>query len=115
MLKKITILRERVVDWESYPFSTAAIRGLDELSISLKDLFFHRRERHRKITVLNRLSALRKYPAPVRLSKDSRSARTRASTGVIALGTVVLEIAIATPPDRSRNEPQSPPEASSRT
>lgn len=33
MLKKITILRERVEDWESYPFSVPAIAGLEELTL----------------------------------------------------------------------------------
>jgi predicted ATPase len=40
MLKKITLLRDRVNDWESYPFSVPAIRGLDELNLRSRICFF---------------------------------------------------------------------------
>ena len=40
MLKKITLLRDRVDDWESYPFSVPAIRGLEELSLRSRICFF---------------------------------------------------------------------------
>jgi hypothetical protein len=32
MLKKLTILRDRVADWNSYPFAITTIRQLEELS-----------------------------------------------------------------------------------
>src|SRR5580698_2448135 len=40
MLQKITLLRERVQDWESYPFSVPAIRGLEELDFRSRICFF---------------------------------------------------------------------------
>lgn len=40
MLKKITLLRDRVDDWKSYPFSVPAIRGLEELSLRSRICFF---------------------------------------------------------------------------
>ena len=40
MLKKITLLRDRVEDWETYPFSVPAIRGLEELSLRSRICFF---------------------------------------------------------------------------
>jgi predicted ATPase len=33
MLKTIKMLRERVENWDAYPFSVAAIRSLDELNL----------------------------------------------------------------------------------
>ena len=45
--------------------------------------------------VLKKLSARRKYPAPVFLSKDKRRARTKRIDGMIAGGAVVGEITIA--------------------
>jgi predicted ATPase len=40
VLKKITLLRDRVNDWEIYPFSVPAIRGLEELSLRSRICFF---------------------------------------------------------------------------
>jgi predicted ATPase len=40
MLKKITLLRDRVGDWDSYPFSVPVIRGLEELSLRSRICFF---------------------------------------------------------------------------
>ena len=40
MLKKITLLRDRVNSWASYPFSVPAIRGLKELSLRSRICFF---------------------------------------------------------------------------
>jgi predicted ATPase len=40
MLHKVTLLRERVEDWQSYPFSVPAIRNLTELSLSSRVCFF---------------------------------------------------------------------------
>src|SRR5215471_6030838 len=40
MLKKITLLRDRVNDWETYPFSVPAIRGLEELGLRSRICFF---------------------------------------------------------------------------
>ena len=39
MLKKITLLRDRVRDWESYPFSVPVIRNLDELTLESRVCF----------------------------------------------------------------------------
>jgi predicted ATPase len=40
LLKRITLLRERVEDWSSYPFSVPAIRELDEIQIHSRVVFF---------------------------------------------------------------------------
>jgi predicted ATPase len=40
MLKKITLLRNRVSDWESYPFCVPAIRRLEELNLRSRICFF---------------------------------------------------------------------------
>jgi predicted ATPase len=40
MLKKIMLLRDRVSDWESYPFCVPAIRCLDELNLRSRVCFF---------------------------------------------------------------------------
>jgi predicted ATPase len=40
VLKKITLLRDRVNSWASYPFSVPAIRGLEELSLRSRICFF---------------------------------------------------------------------------
>lgn len=40
MLKKITLLRDKVQDWETYPFSVPVIRGLDELILHSRICFF---------------------------------------------------------------------------
>jgi predicted ATPase len=40
VLKKITLLRERVDDWESYPFSVPTIRCLEELTLRSRVCFF---------------------------------------------------------------------------
>jgi predicted ATPase len=40
MLKKITLLRDRVGDWSSYPFTVPAIGTLEELSFTSRVCFF---------------------------------------------------------------------------
>jgi predicted ATPase len=40
VLKKIKLLRERVEDWKSYPFSVPAIGSLDELALQSRICFF---------------------------------------------------------------------------
>ena len=40
MLKKIKLLRDRVEDWKSYPFSVPAISSLDELVLRSRICFF---------------------------------------------------------------------------
>jgi predicted ATPase len=40
VLKKITLLRDKVEDWETYPFSVPAIRALDELVLHSRICFF---------------------------------------------------------------------------
>ncbi len=40
MLKKITLLRDRVEDWKAYPFSVPAISSLDELVLRSRICFF---------------------------------------------------------------------------
>lgn len=40
MLKKITLLRDRVEDWNSYPFSVPAIRCFEQLNLRSRICFF---------------------------------------------------------------------------
>jgi predicted ATPase len=40
VLKKITLLRDRVEDWKSYPFSVPAISSLEELALRSRICFF---------------------------------------------------------------------------
>jgi predicted ATPase len=49
MLKKITLVRERVESWDKYPLSLPVIRCLDELSLHSRVCLFAGRERHGKI------------------------------------------------------------------
>ena len=57
MLKKITILRERVEDWQSYPFSVPAIAGLDELTLKSRLCFFSGENGTGKSTLLEAIAA----------------------------------------------------------
>lgn len=40
MLKTIKILRDRVENWDAYPFSVSAIRSLDELNLRSRVCLF---------------------------------------------------------------------------
>jgi predicted ATPase len=40
MLKKITLLRERVEDWTVYPFSVPTIASLPEINLTSRIVFF---------------------------------------------------------------------------
>src|SRR5260370_7098745 len=40
MMKRITLLRDRVSEWETYPFCVPAIRGLGELDLRSQICFF---------------------------------------------------------------------------
>jgi predicted ATPase len=57
MLKKITLLRDRIQDWESYPFSVATIRGLDELNFRSRICFFAGENGTGKSTLLEAIAA----------------------------------------------------------
>jgi predicted ATPase len=57
LLKKITILRERVEDWQSYPFSVPAIAGLDELTLKSRLCFFSGENGTGKSTLLEAIAA----------------------------------------------------------
>jgi predicted ATPase len=57
LLKKITILRDRVEDWESYPFSIPIIRGLEELSFRSRICFFTGENGTGKSTLLEAIAA----------------------------------------------------------
>ena len=57
MLQKITLLRERVQDWESYPFSVPAIRGLEELDFRSRICFFAGENGTGKSTLLEAIAA----------------------------------------------------------
>lgn len=57
MLKKLTLLRERVKDWETYPFSVPAIRGLNELPLRSRISFFAGENGTGKSTLLEAIAA----------------------------------------------------------
>jgi len=57
MLKRITILRDRVSDWDGYPFSVPAIRALGELSIGSRICFFTGENGSGKSTLLEAIAA----------------------------------------------------------
>ena len=57
MLKKITLLRERVADWGSYPFTVPAIRELDELTLRSRIVFFAGENGSGKSTLLEAIAA----------------------------------------------------------
>ncbi|HEY0564449.1 MAG TPA: AAA family ATPase, partial [Terriglobales bacterium] len=40
MLKRITLLRERVGDWNAYPFTVPAVRALDTIELRSRVVFF---------------------------------------------------------------------------
>lgn len=57
MLRKITLLRDKVADWESYPFCVPAIRALDELTIRSQVCFFAGENGSGKSTLLEAIAA----------------------------------------------------------
>lgn len=57
MLKKISLLRDRVQDWDSYPFSVPAIRGLYELNLRSRICFFAGENGAGKSTLLEAIAA----------------------------------------------------------
>jgi predicted ATPase len=56
MLKKITLLRERVEDWTVYPFSVPAIASLPEIEISSRIVFFAGENGSGKSTLLEAIA-----------------------------------------------------------
>jgi predicted ATPase len=57
VLKKITLLRDRVDDWKAYPFSVATIGGLHELSLRSRICFFAGENGTGKSTLLEAIAA----------------------------------------------------------
>ena len=57
MLKKITLLRDRVEDWTTYPFSVPTIEGLAELSLDSRVVFFAGENGSGKSTLLEAIAA----------------------------------------------------------
>jgi predicted ATPase len=57
MLKTIKILRERVENWDAYPFSVAAIRSLDELNLRSRVCLFAGENGTGKSTLLEAIAA----------------------------------------------------------
>jgi predicted ATPase len=56
MLKKITLLRDRVADWENYPFSVPAIRHFEELNLGSRICFFAGENGSGKSTLLEAIA-----------------------------------------------------------
>ena len=57
MLKKITLLRERVKDWSSYPFSVPAIHEMKELKLRSRICFFAGENETGKSTLLEAIAS----------------------------------------------------------
>jgi predicted ATPase len=57
MLKTIRLMREKVADWEAYPFSVPAIRVLDELVLRERICFFVGENGSGKSTLLEAIAA----------------------------------------------------------
>jgi predicted ATPase len=57
MLRKITLLRDKVPDWDSYPFTVPAIRRLDELTLRSQVVFFAGENGSGKSTLLEAIAA----------------------------------------------------------
>lgn len=57
MLKKISMLRDRVEDWKSYPFSVPAIALLDEINLKSRACFFAGENGTGKSTLLEAIAA----------------------------------------------------------
>ena len=57
MLKKITLLRDRVKDWAAYPFSVAAVSALYELTLHSRICFFAGENGTGKSTLLEAIAA----------------------------------------------------------
>ena len=57
MLKNITILKERVTDWENYPFSIPIIRSLGEMRLASRICFFTGENGSGKSTLLEAIAA----------------------------------------------------------
>lgn len=57
MLKKITLLRDRVEDWDSYPFTVPVIRNLETLSFTSRITFFAGENGTGKSTLLEAIAA----------------------------------------------------------
>ena len=57
MLKSIRILRERVENWDAYPFSVTAIRNLDELKLRSRVCLLAGENGTGKSTVLEAIAA----------------------------------------------------------
>jgi len=56
MLKKITLLRERVEDWSVYPFSVPTIASLPEISLNSRIVFFAGENGSGKSTLLEAIA-----------------------------------------------------------
>lgn len=56
MLKKISLLRDRLEDWQAYPFSVPTIRTLDEISLHARACFFVGENGSGKSTLLEALA-----------------------------------------------------------
>lgn len=57
MLKKIALLRERISDWNVYPFSVPAIRGLEEINLRSQVCFFVGENGSGKSTLLEAIAS----------------------------------------------------------
>lgn len=57
MLKKISLLRDRVTDWQAYPFCVPAISGIEEIVLHSRICFFAGENGSGKSTLLEAIAA----------------------------------------------------------
>lgn len=57
MLKKITLLRDKIEDWDNYPFSVPVIANLESLSFRSRIAFFAGENGTGKSTLLEAVAA----------------------------------------------------------
>jgi predicted ATPase len=56
-LKKVSLLRDRVSDWEKYPFTVPVIRALDELELTSQVTYFVGENGSGKSTLLEAIAS----------------------------------------------------------
>jgi predicted ATPase len=77
-LKKIKLLRDKVTDWEQYPFSVPVIRALDELDLKSQVTYFVGENGSGKSTLLEAIA----YHAGFSLEGGTRNTNFRTSDSV---------------------------------
>lgn len=90
-LKKITLLRDRVLDWNTYPFNVPAIQSLNELEIKSRVCFFVGENGSGKSTLLEAIAAHYGFGH----EGGSRSFRRITTNSVLSIEPLVKALRIA--------------------